>query len=398
MPRPRLTTPTYRRHSPTGMALADFRDPLTGEKRCVTLGPWQSAESLREHARLCAEVATGKLCGTPLSGGVTVAELCLGYLAHAEGYYRKNGEMTDEVDAVRAAVKVLRELHGPVPVNEFAPRSLVAVQNAMIGRGWCRTTINKQLARVRRVFRWGVAEQLVEPDTLAALAAVPALKAGRSAAREKAKVTAVADAIVDRTLPHLSDQVRAMVQLQRLCGTRPGEVVILRPGDVDRSRKVWVYRPHSFKTEHLGGDRHIPLGPRAQKVLRPFLDRPPEAYCFSPKEAVAALRAKQRAARAARGGGSGGNRKSPAASPERAPRDRYCVDSYRQAVQKACRKAGVPAWHPNQLRHAAAAEIREKFDLERARATLGHTQAGMTAHYAQSADGRLAAEVAERIG
>lgn len=55
----------------------------------------------------------------------------------------------------------------------------------------------------------------------------------------------------------------------------------------------------------------------------------------------------------------------------------------------------VPQWHPSQLRHAA--EIAAMRDSERARPTLGHS-ATMPANYVRSADGKLTAEVALRIG
>ena len=44
MPRQRIQTPTYRLHSQSGQAVSDYYDPLTGRKRTVSLGKWQSQE------------------------------------------------------------------------------------------------------------------------------------------------------------------------------------------------------------------------------------------------------------------------------------------------------------------------------------------------------------------
>jgi len=55
VPRPRKSVPSYRRHTPSGNAYSDFTDPLTGRRRSVCLGPWDSPESRAEHARLVAE-------------------------------------------------------------------------------------------------------------------------------------------------------------------------------------------------------------------------------------------------------------------------------------------------------------------------------------------------------
>ena len=69
----------------------------------------------------------------------------------------------------------------------------------------------------------------------------------------------------------------------------------MRPCDIDRTGQTWLYRPESHKTEHHGMNRVIYLGPQAQLILQPFLFRDPAAYLFSPREAIAALRARQRA-------------------------------------------------------------------------------------------------------
>jgi integrase len=73
----------------------------------------------------------------------------------------------------------------------------------------------------------------------------------------------------------------------------------------------------------------------------------------------------------------------PRPDPKRAPGSRYDKDSYRWAIRKACLKAGVPVWHPNQLRHAAATEIRARYGLEAAQAVLGHARADVTQVYAE---------------
>ncbi|MCX7424739.1 MAG: tyrosine-type recombinase/integrase [Planctomycetia bacterium] len=57
----------------------------------------------------------------------------------------------------------------------------------------------------------------------------------------------------------------------------------------------------------------------------------------------------------------------------------------------------LPRWSPNRLRHTAATEIRQRFGLEAAQVTLGHSQADVTQIYAEK-DLTLAAEVARKIG
>ena len=82
--------------------------------------------------------------------------------------------------------------------------------------------------------------------------------------------------------PYVSRQVWAMIELQRLTGMRPGEVVLMRTSDLDMGRDVWVYSPGRHKTEHHGKTREVFIGPRGQEVLRAWLRAEREAYLFSP--------------------------------------------------------------------------------------------------------------------
>lgn len=57
----------------------------------------------------------------------------------------------------------------------------------------------------------------------------------------------------------------------------------------------------------------------------------------------------------------------------------------------------LPYWAPNQLRHAAATEIRRLYGLEAAQVTLGHARADVTQVCADR-DMKVAAEIARKIG
>src|SRR5206468_2163534 len=93
-------------------------------------------------------------------------------------------------------------------------------------------------------------QELIPPAAYHALQTVAPLKRGKTPAAESAGITAVAEAHVAKTLPRLSRQVRAMVTLQLVTGMRPGEVVIMRGGDIDVSGTIWVYKPAYHKLEH----------------------------------------------------------------------------------------------------------------------------------------------------
>jgi len=54
-------------------------------------------------------------------------------------------------------------------------------------------------------------------------------------------------------------------------------------------------------------------------------------------------------------------------------------------------------WHPHQLRHNAATELRKEFGLEAARIILGHRSAAITEVYAEK-DEQQAIEAINRVG
>jgi integrase len=218
-----------------------------------------------------------------------------------------------------------------------------------------------------------------------------------------------------------------MARLQRLTGMRPGEVVIMRALDLDTTGKVWLYRPGSdegphgrHKTAWRGHTRVIPIGPQAQQVLKDWLRPNITEYLFQPCEVEAARDRERGLARKTPRPPSQASRR-PMRRPRRAPGVRYSVSSYDKAVTRgiaaantaracerckalppadrceACQAGAVPRWHPNQLRHTKATEIRREAGLDAARAVLGHRSPAITQVYAEL-DMAKAASIMERLG
>jgi integrase len=400
MPR-RKSVPSYRLHKQSGQAIVTLVDPLKRRKD-VLLGPYDSPESRVEYGRVIAEwEANGRHFesrrGTAVTSedetGLSVNELILRFWGHVEEHYRHpDGAPTSEVDNYRLSLRPLRELYGHTSAREFGPLALKAVRQNMIDRRLCRRLINQRVGRIKRMFKWAIGEELVPPAVYQGLQAVSGLQRGRTAASEREPVTPVADEVVETTLPHLNPHVRGMVRLQRLTGMRPGEVCQIRRADLDTSGSVWRYRPAHHKTAWRGKARVVGIGPEGQALLQAFFTENLEDYLFSPRRMMAALRAAQRGTRRPAPAGRGRKKK-----PKREPGDRYDHRSYAQAVARACSAAGIPHWHPNQLRHAFATTVRRRFGLEGAQVGLGHTRADVTQVYAER-DLSLLERVASAIG
>ena len=266
----RKRKPSYLLHKPTNQA----RVRIGG--RDHYLGKYGSPESRERYDDLIAEwFAKGDVSNYRL----TVDDMAILFVEHAESYYRKNGEPTSEVYSIRLALRPLLAMFGPTRVRDFGPRKLKAVRQFLIDAGNCRTNINRMADRIKRMFRWGVENEYVQPAVHTALTAAAGLRAGRTEARESEPVRPVEEGTISDTLPHLTPAVAAMVRLQVLTGARPGEVCAMRPGDITlQTDGVWCYRPASHKTQHRGRERRIYIGPEGQAVLRPFLDGTPKRF------------------------------------------------------------------------------------------------------------------------
>jgi integrase len=438
MPR-RNHIPAYRLHKQSGQAVVTLPDGF-GRRRDVLLGKYGSPESRKEYARVLAEwESNGRRPPQPVAvSEITVNELILAYWKHACDYYGwvKDPKRGDKV-SLKDALRVVRKLYGHTLARDFGPLALKACRERMIRKNWARTYINAQVDRVRRMFRWAAEEELLPGSVYDNLAKVTSLRKGKCKARESEKVRPVRDEVVDTTLPFLHPIPRAMVELQRLTGMRPGEVCRLRGMDLEVSEPVWVYRPGSdqgpegeHKTAHHGHERTVLLGPRAQEIVEPWLKTDLTAYLFSPKEAEALRNAARRQQRKSPMTPSQAARK-PKLTPKRPRGERYRVSAYRLAIYRACDRAFPPPaplakrgdenwkewrarltgedraelrrwrkahrWHPHQLRHNAATVLRKEYGIEVAKIILGHATLTATQVYAER-DLERAREIVRKIG
>lgn len=349
--------PSYRLHKPSGLAV------VTLAGRDYYLGKHGSAESVAEYRRLTSLYVAGGMTMPPAPSSLTLTELALRYWDHAVSYYRKDGRPTSQIRLVRSTLRRVRALFGPTAATDFGPAALLALRESWVLDGNSRTVVNRKVRLVRQVIDWAVAEGLVPGPVSHAVRAVHGLARGRTPAPERDPVRPVDDAAIEAALDHLQPRMATMVQLQLLTGMRPGEVCSIRPRDLDRSGRIWIYTPAHHKAEHHGRARTIAIGPRAQAILSPWLHKDPaDDYPLS-----------------------------------RSGRGPVPVSSYHRAITQACRAAGIEPWAPNRLRHNFATEVRRRFGLDAAQVCLGHADADVTQVYAE-ADRARAAEVAAAIG
>jgi integrase len=394
MPRPRNPVPTYRLHKQSGQAVTTLRLPDGGRKD-VLLGVYDTDASKAEYQRVLAEWrATAGRAAAP--SGLSDNEVILAFWQHAGQHYRHpDGKPTNELNDYRLTLKPLKELYGHTGAADFGPLALKAVRQHMVEAGLCRGVVNQRVGRIKRMYKWAVSEELIPHGVFAALATIAGLAKGRSPARETEPVKPVPEAFVDAVRPFVLPEVWAMIEVQRLTGCRPGEACGMRTCDLDMTGNVWLYKPARHKTAWRGKDRVIALGPKAQAAVKPFLTLDTGAYLFSPARAMQGRALRLRAGRKSPVQRS--QRERRGRRPKVKPGERYTRHSYLVAIRRACDRAGVPHWHPNQLRHNYATDVRRRYGLEAAQVGLGHTRADVTQVYAER-DLGLALKVAAEVG
>ncbi len=316
----------------------------------------------------------------PPPSSMTVADAVEAFRRHAKVRYTRPSEQHRYATAITAVA----ELYGNQPASTFRAKALRDVRTWMLSAGKrprSRNYVNKLVRAIQTAWRWLAAEELVPAECATSVCMVRALAMGEGG-KERPPVLPPDHGAVAKALPYLPAMVQSMVQIQLLTGARPGEICRMRWEEVSRDpamaiplpgtgrtvaalrcgeTMVWMYAPGSHKTLKRGKSRVVAMGPQAMAILLPWLrDHGP---VFLTRLGTT-----------------------------------YRADSYSRAVARACLKANIAPWHPNQLRHAAATEIAEQFDSHHSAAALGHAPGSnaTTVYVEQSL--QKAAAVAAKIG
>ncbi len=394
MPRQKNTIPSYLLHKKSGQARVriDGRDHL--------LGRYGSDESRIRYGELIAKFGSGVPLdpfaavsnrgtnrGTDSDDpGPSIAELIVAFLSHVEQHYVKNGEPTTEQWLIRSAVKPLRALYGLSPAKDFGPLALKAVRTKLVESGIVRNSVNASIGRIRRMFRFGVANEIVPVEVLTRLEAVSPLLAGRTEARDLPPRHAVDQADIDAVREHVSPLVRDLMDVQVLTGSRSGELLAMTTAMLDRTGSVWKAALADHKCQHHGQSRTLHFGPKAQLILAKYLSADPAKQLFGMTR-CAYCRAITRGCEVAFG------------MPDNL---RKISKKLSAAEQAECRRHAAEwraehCWSPHWLRHTAATRIREQLGIENVQSLLGHSTAEMSRHYSAKMDS-LATSTAAACG
>jgi integrase len=352
------------RHKSRGLAYASWI--AKGKRQWAYFGQWGTEEANERYRRFCAAWSSPN--SHPEMARPYIAEFVEAWLDHCQANYVKFDRQTSEYHIQRSAMSFLLSLYGSEYVQDFSLTKLEAVRNAMIKQQYVRDTINGYISRIIRAFRWGVGRKFVPPSVLHECESIQHLKAGRANVPESKKVTSAPIKLIRMVQDHFrgsasTTMLADMIELQLLTGMRPSDVCGMRWEDLDRSENVWVYRVclEVNKTTHMEKPRIVMLGPKAQAIVKKSLNL--SGYVFT------------------------------LLSGRPIQRNRY---GFR--IRQACDELQIPRWHPHQLRHNYATEIKRRYESDRiAAAAIGDSEE-VTRRVYLDEDNTVAKRIAAEIG
>ena len=372
---------------------------LNGKK--IRLGRYGTEVADKEYRRIVGEwLVIGDVATTHKTESYLIDELAARFLPWADEVYG-NSDFCN----YKTAIETMLEIYSGTLVKDFGKRALKTVQRRFVDKGYARDYCNKLTGFVRAMFVWGIDYEYVTEEDAGRLKLVSPVHKKEAPNRPKRKP--VPDDVVIATLPHLLPTVADMVRVQRLAVMRPSEVCNMKVGEIDRSRKIWIYVPPEHKNKWRDQVRIIPLGKHEQAILEQRMTgKEPDQYVFTPQEAM-----RERCERDA------ANRKTPvqpsqqerkekrAENPKRKFRECYNASAYRRSITRTIETVNeqlpddkkIQHWFPYMLRHAAVSDLAgtDGAGLDVARAVAGQKSLSVTMGY-NHADVKIAIKAAKR--
>lgn len=342
----RSLTPTLRKHS-NGNAYCKWRGIFH------YFGPWRSPDMAKWKAFLRDIEQPEEPVELPTTA-VTIADLLAAYIKAKEEWY-SGPEHAENLNKYRFRWKhafgPLLKLYGNTLVTDFGPKTFKQVRAKFVGNDRSRTYINDLACEIRLAFQWGVTEELVPISVFESIRLVKILRPGEFAGMPEGKeVKPVPIMTVRATLPFLAPPVAAIIELMTLTVSRPGEIAKMTAAQIDKNGPdgTWVYRPVKHKMSWKSKKRFLILNKEAQAILQKW---------WTPRGPLFV--------------------NSRTGEP-------YTTEQVRKAVDFACRRAGIPYWHPHQIRHEKYSEVSRQHGDTAAALLAGHSSTRMGERYDHS--------------
>lgn len=343
----RSAIPKYRRRS-DGYAFVEHHSIPTKTHR-LSLGKYGTPESLAAYKKFINELDGARVVVTVPGKWPAIDQMVEAYLIYAERRYMRPDGLTSEYHGMVSALATLEPV-GRNPSDKFTVKTLTDIQRRLAADGYLRSGVNHIISRLKKFIRWCCKEELCPGDLYSKLMVVGGLRKGEENCAEPEPIGAAEIASINGVLQFVPPTVATMIQVQFKCGLRPNEVCRMRVESVDFGVDPWLYYPEKHKNDWREAVAVKAIPASAQQLLKPYLTERP--YFF----------------RTLRGG------------------ERYTTSGYRQAIESGFEVAAekgvdLRPFRPNQLRHAIATHVAQRFGHRAAQVWCGHDQPNTTAIY-----------------
>lgn len=315
---------------------------IPGSQKRLYLGQYGSSEALRAYQQCLVENVSQEN-----SEGSIGSQFCR-YLLW---YQAEFPERTTHHSLLKKAGELLSDVAGVLPISALGPRIAKLFESHILKQRYrkgntvqrySRCYVNKLLTVYKQYVCWLCQEELIDPKQYIACQSLGGVRAGK--ARDPTKVAPVSVSDINKTLQCCNPQLRCLVNIQYLCGMRPGEACEMRWDEIEHTPQGSIYVPKTHKNEHRG---HSLIKGIPEPALAVLSEIPHSSEWVFPNSLGNAFR----------------------------------VDTYRNAILKASEKAGC-RWTPNMLRHALATHLSASLGYEAAQCYLGHKSLNSTQVYA----------------
>jgi integrase len=351
-------------------------DPATGNRRRRTVIGRTRAEVLRKLDAIKAE----QKAGVSSDGSLTFGQFLERWLSDVLPARSRVKSRNTQDNYGWAVERHLSPALGQVKLSQLTPEHVEGLLRSMAERGLRRNTIGRVRSVAVMALRHGQRRSLVVRNA-AELAEMPA--DARSPEEGRSLTADEGHALLDSVA---GSEIEPLVTVGLMLGLRPGELLGLRWDDVDLDGAT-LKVTGSLKRER-GSDGHqvLKLGTaKTSKSVRAL---------NVPSPVVEALRRRkaQQAAHRLVAGQDWSDIGLVFTTENGTPID---PSNLRRTFASATKKAGLGAWHPNELRHSAASLLSAAgVPQEQVADLLGHSDTRMLdKHYRHRVTSTVAAAV-----
>jgi len=242
-----------------------YRRKSDGRKRRYTIGTYP--EFTLSDARAQAEYVVAQVSrGEDPASQVQTRNAALTFEQLAETWVARHGRPNKGARSLYDDQLMLtREIYpaiGGMKADEVVKRDVIGILELVAGRG-ARYRSNRVFALLRSIYRWGIAEDLIQLDPTQGI---------RPRTVERPRERVLSDEEV-RILWHalddapMSKAVATILRLALVTGQRIGEVAGMTKADIDLSRTepMWTQQGSRRKNKEL---TRVPLSPLAAALIR----------------------------------------------------------------------------------------------------------------------------------